>query len=201
GDDEVLGCGLRRHWEAHLLEHLDVQGRAHGHLCGHHAGQLLHLSAHLEQRDRVGVHTRAEVDMVAHAATSDIRAVVARSTPYASPSPELAPNDSRAARVLGSRSVPRAARWSRSGSATSPSSAHSSRVAERVVVRPRHRRTASSTSVVATPTAGWSASQPTRTSSPSGVRPSPRPIIEWTLSGVTDSGKATSPATRDRGVP
>ena len=69
----------------------------------------------------------------------------------------------------------RAARRANSGS-TSPCSAQSSRVAESRVVRcearrgRRRRRRASPT-----PAARWVASQPQSTSSPSGVRPSPRP--------------------------
>ena len=59
-----LGAGLGRDVEAHLGEHLEVEGGRHRHLGGHDAGEALDGPADLEQRHRVGVRAPAELDVV-----------------------------------------------------------------------------------------------------------------------------------------
>ena len=136
GDHEVVDRGVVGDREAHPRQHLDVERRRHRDLRGHHAGQLLHLAAHLEQGHRVGVGAGPELDVVAahagaHAARSAVSSARARSMPWARPRPELWPNDSRAARAASVARRTERAEVRATGSATSPARAQSSRVADR----------------------------------------------------------------------
>ena len=96
-DDQVVDGRVGRDREPHPLQHLDVQRRRHRHLGRHHAGQLLHLPADLEQRHRVGVGAGAELDVVgAHAAVlmprpARLSSARARSMPWARPRPGALP--------------------------------------------------------------------------------------------------------------
>ncbi len=63
GDDHLVGRRSVGDVEAHLAEHLDVEGRRHRDLRRVHARHRLHVAADLEQRHRVGVRAGAQLDM------------------------------------------------------------------------------------------------------------------------------------------
>ena len=156
---------------------------------------VLHGAADLEQGHRVGVRAGAQLDV-------GVRAVVMRrgllrsaggrvrgGRRASSPAPEVCADRGQVggAVVLGGRAergqpaprtrgAPRRAGRSRAGSRRAAWCGR------------RCARTAASTSGVGTPAARWTASQPHRTSSPSGVSPSPRPTSPATASASMACG-------------
>ena len=173
-DHHVVGRRLGGHVEAHLGEHLDVERGGHRDLRGGHAVEALDGAAHLEQRHRVGVGAAAELDVGCHAATLSNPASARVGRPPAARGPTCA--------------RPLRARW--------PSSSSACRARPATPRTPGSPRRASR-SRAASPRAAWcgatrrgpprrrpgwrcrrarcTASQPQSTSSPYGVRPSPRP--------------------------
>ena len=125
--------------------------------------------------------------------------------PASRPRPEEWPTLVRAARAGGWRRCPARRRTPRTRG--SPRRAARSRAASpRASWCGRGRaRTSASTASVATPAARCTASQPQSTSSPNGVRPSPRPSRELTRSGrrgseVAGRAEQVRRDPRDRGV-
>ena len=175
-DDHVVGGGLGD-VEAHALEHLEVEAGGHRHLGGDHAGRGLHGPAHLEQGHRVGVGAAPELDVVLHAALQGLSWSVVEGRQGEAGAGEEAGSRRGARRPAGPRWWWRWGRPAtrRAAGSTSPRIAQSSRVAESRVVAPRRRRTAAVTAGSGRPSAARVASQPASTSSPSGVRPGPRP--------------------------
>ena len=157
------------------VEHLDVEGGRHRDLRGHDAGHALDVAADLQQRDGVGVRAGADGRRGRSSCGLPQRVEGERARPggarrrsradaRAGRGPARARRRCRArAATRRTRAAPRRAARSRAGSRTA---AWCGRVRR---ARPRRPR------VSATPAARWSASQPASTSSPSGVRPSPRP--------------------------
>ena len=170
-----LGVASAGTVEAHLGEHVDVEGGRHRDLGRGDAGEALDGPAHLEQRHRVGVGAAAELDVGRHAATLSQSLDGARRAPSSRPRPEVWPTRARAA---ARDSSPRCrAPPARPRTPGSPRRASRSRAASRRAAwwcgpapgRPRRPRACRS------PAARCAASQPHSTSSPYGVSPSPRP--------------------------
>ena len=180
-DDQVVRRGLGRDGEAHLGEYLDVERGGHGDLGRGHAGGVLHAAADLEQGHRVGVRAAAQLDVGLRCGGHAARAPSvsswssARRAPARSPAPDVAPTrvSSVGAVVLRGRAE-RGQPGAQLGQHLAVQGAvQQGRGEQRGPAAgapgPPGRR-----SGVGTPAARWRASQPHRTSSPSGVRPSPR---------------------------
>ena len=125
-----------------------------------------------------------------------VRWASARRAPASSAEPEVCPIRLSEAARSASRGVPSAATYAANSGITSPWTAHSSNVADSRVVRPRAARTFASSSGVATPAARWIASQPQSTSSASGVRPGPSPILDtnWSSNAVPKRRRVAFPS-------
>ena len=140
GDDHLVGRRAGRDLEAHLAEHLDVEGRRHRDLRRVHTRHRLHVAADLEERHGVGVGTGAQLD-VEHGDTFMRRPTLwsaassACRAPHHSPAPEVWPTRIRAATAAGSPGRPTVERYAANSGSTSPCRAQSSNVAESSVVR------------------------------------------------------------------
>ena len=132
--------------EAHLGEHLDVEGGRHRDLRGRDPVDALDGPAHLEQRHRVGVRAPAELDVVVMRPPSPSPESASRA-PSTSPRPGGVPAEPLAPPSTGP--VP-ASQAANSGT-TSPCIAQSSSVAESSVVVPPATAPAASTSGVGRP--------------------------------------------------
>lgn len=101
------------------------------------------------------------------------------------PAPEVAPSRRSAVAATASRGVPSERISAANCGTTSPARASASSAAESLVVCDQARRTTASTVVVVMPAARCQASQPQRTSSPSGVSPGPAPTRSATVPAAT----------------